>query len=470
MKNIIILFILCTNYLFANTNLLKDEKNYINNNEFLCVSTNTWAPFNMDNEQEKLDGLALDYLNLIIKKSNLTVKCKAVSKWSDVVEAIKTKKADFTLATSISKSRKEFAYFSKPYLSYPIAIATTLDKVFISNEEYLSNKRIAVGEGYSAYHILKEKYKDIKFTIVKNTDEALKLLSLGKVDAVVDILPVLSYNITKLGLANLKITGITKSTFDVRFMFNKDPKLLPLIDIINKNIDSLTTDEKRIISDKWTSVKFEKEFDYVLFYQIIIPIILFFIYLFYTNKKLLKEIKLRKNIQRKLEEKVNIDNLTGVFNRHYLKNITEELITNTNRHKEELSLLMIDIDNFKIINDSFGHIAGDDVLREVTYKLKDLTRPSDIIIRYGGEEFLILLKKTSKDEAIIVCEKLRRGIEELQISSSGLSNIFNVTISLGLVSYNYKKYSQIKDAIYDADIALYKAKHDGKNKTVVFGE
>ena len=110
------------------------------------------------------------------------------------------------------------------------------------------------------------------------------------------------------------------------------------------------------------------------------------------------------------------------------------------------------------------------ILKEVTYKLKDLTRPSDIIIRYGGDEFLILLKKTSKNKAIIVSEKLRKGIEQLQISSSGLSNIFNVTISIGLVYYNYKKYSKIKDGINDADLALYKAKYDGKNKTFVFEE
>jgi len=468
LKYIIILFTLFGNLLYANITYTVQEQEFIKNTNIKCITTNTWAPFNMSNKNNQLDGLALDYLKIIIKKSNLKINCNNVDSWSTVLNKIKNKESDFTIATIKSKDKENFANFSKPYLSYPIAIATTLDKVFISNEEYLSNKRIAVGKGYSAYYILKAKYKNIKFTIVNNTDEALKLLSEGKVDAAVDILPVLSYNITKLGLANIKITGITKHNFDVRFMFKNNKEFEPLISILNKTIDNITIDEKRIIADKWTNVQFNKEIDYEMIFKIAIPLFLLLIYFIFNNKKLQKEIKLRILTQKKLEEIVNIDGLTGVYNRHYLNIITDELISNANRHKEELVFLIMDIDDFKGVNDTYGHIAGDDVLKQVTNKLKELTRPSDIIIRYGGEEFLVILKKTSPSDAYTVAEKLRVGVKNLVISSSSIQEKINVTISSGLVSYNYNNYLSIKEAIHDADLALYQAKNEGKNRTIIY--
>jgi len=117
---------------------------------------------------------------------------------------------------------------------------------------------------------------------------------------------------------------------------------------------------------------------------------------------------------------------------------------------------MIDIDNFKAFNDTYGHQAGDSILREISGKFRDISRKIDIIARYGGEEFGITLPMTKKEEALVLAERIRKAVE----ISLGLKNI---TISIGVASFP-EDGEKKEDIISSADRALYQAKRSGKNK------
>ena len=136
------------------------------------------------------------------------------------------------------------------------------------------------------------------------------------------------------------------------------------------------------------------------------------------------------------------------------------------RYDTVLSCIMIDIDNFKMVNDSYGHTKGDDVLREVAQALKRTIRKSDLVARYGGEEFAILLPHTDLERAMKGAERVRKVIENLDFTN--VSKDFRVTVSAGVATFPEKGLDNSLDIIALADKALYEAKKRGKNRTFAY--
>jgi diguanylate cyclase (GGDEF)-like protein len=128
---------------------------------------------------------------------------------------------------------------------------------------------------------------------------------------------------------------------------------------------------------------------------------------------------------------------------------------------------MIDIDNFKIFNDTYGHLSGDQTLIKIAEVIKGIAkRPGDLAARYGGEEFVVLLMNTTAEGAIIIAEKIRRKIEELEIENREIKSV--ITVSLGVASAVPEKEMVPNELIDAADKALYKAKEEGRNKVIVW--
>lgn len=164
-----------------------------------------------------------------------------------------------------------------------------------------------------------------------------------------------------------------------------------------------------------------------------------------------------------MHRRANTDGLTGLWNHRYFKEQLEEEFKRAKRHKEKypLSLILIDLDYFKSINDTFGHLTGDEVLRQIANLLKKEARSIDIIARYGGEEFVGILPMTSSDGAKVFAERLKKKIENLKIETNDGKIIPKITCSFGITSYNNEK--EIKELIDKADRALYICKKAGRN-------
>jgi len=155
------------------------------------------------------------------------------------------------------------------------------------------------------------------------------------------------------------------------------------------------------------------------------------------------------------------DPLTGLYNRYYFEDRLDGEFERARRYKRPFSILMVDIDDFKKINDNYGHDTGDYVLRKIGEVLKTKTRRSDTQVRYGGEEFVLIIPDAGLRGAIQVGNKLCREIRKLVFSTP--TSVFSVTISTGVASSSAKSYSHWKEILKDADRALYEAKANGKD-------
>jgi len=159
-----------------------------------------------------------------------------------------------------------------------------------------------------------------------------------------------------------------------------------------------------------------------------------------------------------------IDGLTKLYNRRYFYELAEREFEEAKKSEKPLSAIMVDIDNFKKINDNFGHNIGDDFIKFVAQKSSKAIRKTDIISRYGGEEFVILLPSTDINTAIIIAERIRKSIAEESLLTRNYGDLF-VTASFG-VSTNGFDVSDLEQLLIRVDSALYKAKQDGRNRVV----
>jgi diguanylate cyclase (GGDEF)-like protein len=169
--------------------------------------------------------------------------------------------------------------------------------------------------------------------------------------------------------------------------------------------------------------------------------------------------------QEELKQQAITDYLTKIYNRKYFMETSKQILSLAKRENKNLSLLMIDIDKFKLINDNYGHNIGDEVIIFVANTLKSLTRNSDIVARVGGEEFAILLPNIDENSAFIIAEKLRKEISSNTISKENIK----ITISIGVSCYKNENDSVIS-IIKKADKALYYSKENGRNKVSLYSD
>lgn len=178
------------------------------------------------------------------------------------------------------------------------------------------------------------------------------------------------------------------------------------------------------------------------------------------------QMDLIKKAKKRIEIMASTDELTQVFNRRALFEKLDGLMSLSERYKHKVGLLMFDIDHFKAVNDTYGHHAGDVVLKNVSTLLKDVVRKVDVIGRYGGEEFVIVLPETDIVSSLIAAEKVRKAVERLKIDTG--NEIISVTISIGVSELTIlkDKHQTItpESFINFADSALYVAKESGRNR------
>ncbi|MCS6861857.1 MAG: GGDEF domain-containing protein [Abditibacteriales bacterium] len=179
---------------------------------------------------------------------------------------------------------------------------------------------------------------------------------------------------------------------------------------------------------------------------------------------------------KELEAQAILDSLTGLFNRRYVEMALEREIQRWRRYRAPVTCLMIDVDYFKSINDRYGHPTGDWVLREVGKVLKDGVRTTDIVGRYGGEEFIVLLTNTDARQGRALAERLRAAVSAMRLpyppkSSPNIQSggALKLTVSIGLCGLHYEREEfTASEVIRRADDALYQAKRNGRNCVVSY--
>lgn len=163
------------------------------------------------------------------------------------------------------------------------------------------------------------------------------------------------------------------------------------------------------------------------------------------------------------------DYLTGLRTRGYFEQQLELEFKRAERKQQKFALLMIDIDHFKVLNDTFGHHVGDQLLRDVTSILMKDMREVDTVARYGGEEFVIILPETTQTGAVFVAQRLRRAVDQAKFFAGSPHSVQHLTISIGVAVYDTDAQFK-RDLIEFADAALYAAKHAGRNRVMCYSE
>jgi len=175
-----------------------------------------------------------------------------------------------------------------------------------------------------------------------------------------------------------------------------------------------------------------------------------------------------KRTNKLLENLATTDGLTGVYNHRFFYQKLNEEYERAKRYNSSLSLVMLDLDFFKKINDKYGHVVGDSVLSEMAKIVMSIIRKNDIFARYGGEEFVLLLPHTAAHGAFQEAERIRKAIENHHFEH--LEKRGDVTVSLGIVTYPSKYILNAEDMVKLADAALYEAKRLGRNRTIHYDE
>ncbi|SDH12028.1 sensor domain-containing diguanylate cyclase [Propionivibrio dicarboxylicus] len=181
-----------------------------------------------------------------------------------------------------------------------------------------------------------------------------------------------------------------------------------------------------------------------------------------------QDISDRKAIENQLERLAQIDTLTGTYTRRQFMALAERELARAIRYSSMTSVMMVDVDKFKGVNDSFGHQMGDRVLRELGQLFATALRETDFVGRLGGEEFAVFLPETDLPLAVEVAERLRKAVEQLVLPLEG-GEVLNVTVSIGVAPFS-GVVANIDSPLADADKALYEAKRSGRNRICQFGD
>lgn len=445
--------------LIYNTNkisLSKEEKNYLKNNQITLLSNSNFPPFTMKTDTG-IKGIEVEYWDLITKKLN-------INKHITIVE--KNKHANYKIENNMHNVKFGFSnndfnkktIFTRPISEIKVGLATLNNKTFISNVKELDNKKIAIVKYSSLYTLFKNKYPNIAYVEVKNFNEGLELISQKKVFGAIGKLPTLSYLITKKNLANIKISGTFDEKFKMKLIINKENKFLR--SILDKTILTIKNEEINKIKNKYYSVIYQTSIDYSWLYKIVLPLLFIILIVIISNRRLNKEVKKRRIIEEKLNKVVNIDSLTNIYNRRKIEAFYTREVIRVKRYKRELSIIFFDIDDFKLINDKFGHSIGDEVLIKLSTVVKNNIRETDFFGRWGGEEFVIILPETSKIKATNIAHILKE-----KISSTDFNIEKTVTCSFGVSQF---EETDSKDSLLTrVDDAMYYVKRNGKNNVKV---
>ncbi|MGM0520310.1 MAG: transporter substrate-binding domain-containing diguanylate cyclase [Campylobacterota bacterium] len=424
----------------------------------ICIDPN-WMPFEHFDKDGRYEGMSADFFKLFEKKLPVNFNIVKTNSWTQSLEYVKQGECNLLSLAMPTPKRKKYLSFTTSYLSAPIVMATKSNVAFVGELDDLKDKKLAISKGYAFAEILQDRYPNLDIIEVENIDSGLDKVRDEKVFGYIGTLATIGYKFQTKYMGELKITGNIKDKLQLAVAVKKDNSILH--EIMQKAVMSISDTQKRAILNKWISIKYEKRTDYTLLWQVVafFSAILLVGGYFYT-----KLYRLKKQLQEaytEMQHQAITDKLTGIYNRHKLDKTLDNEIQKSKRYGASFGVLILDIDLFKKVNDSYGHHIGDKILQEFTKVLNENCRKTDLLGRWGGEEFLIIVPHTSKDKLLSFAQKIRAAVNKHSFNEVG-----RVTTSIGCAVYN--KNDTNESLVKRADDALYVSKNSGRDKVMFY--
>lgn len=436
--------------------LNKDERQYLKKKQTIKVCIDpSWMPFESFDKNGKHRGISRDYFDIFEKDINTKFEAVKTKTWSESIEFAKLRKCDiFSLSLETAK-RREYMDFTLPYINVPLVIATNKDVQFIDSLDSLQNAKIGIPKDYAFLNLLRNEHPQIDFIEVKSIDDGLKKVSEGKLFGYVGTLISIGYKFQTEYIGQLKIAGKVNDNLEFRIATRNDEKILQRI--MQKAINNISQTKSQEILNKWVSIKYENGIDYTLVYEVLIVFSLILLVILFFMRKLQSMNKKLRISNKQIEKLAITDKLTKLYNRHKIDEVLENEKKHADRYESLFGIIILDLDHFKNVNDTYGHNIGDITLQKFSTVLLKNTREVDILGRWGGEEFIIIVHNVNENSLMKIAENLRTKIESTQYDA-----INHITASLGLTIY--KSAESIDNLISRADDALYLSKNTGRNR------
>lgn len=425
-----------------------------------CVDPH-WMPLEGINQSNQHIGVIADVVKLVEQKIGIPIKLVPTKSWSESLEKLKSRECDIVTSDAITDILSEDYLQTAPFLNLKNVYITQANAPFQFDFAAIKDKPIGIPKNYPTITLIRKQYGKVNIVEVKDVDEGLLKVSRGELYAFTDLLPVSSYSIQQQGLTNLKVAGHLDMSFPTVMNVRSDlPELVP---IFNKTLATIEQATLNQFLSRWIKVEYDVKFDWRTFAKYLVAILAIISLIIYWNRKLYK-------LNRKLD-KANVDlayhnetdTLTKLYNRNFLINKLPGLVNLANRNGLSLGLAILDIDYFKRLNDTFGHVVGDKCLIDLAEKVQNVfRRESDWAIRYGGDEFILICTGITAIEFEQGLEKLRCEVDThgLQLES-GEKVVYSVSIGYRFHSIAPKKWDE--RLINAADKKLYQAKKAGRN-------
>lgn len=426
------------------------EKNYLLQKQkiTMCVDPE-WYPLEAIREGQHI-GIASDIMKNFESKLGVPIELVQTESWSESLLMAQNRQCDILSLAAKTPEREKYLNFTSTYLALPYVMVTTMEKPFTENTALLKGEKIGVVKGYEIAERLKKIYPNLTVVEVKSISDGLKKVENGQLYGYIDNLVVTTSYIQKEHTGSLKVSLRLEEKDELHVAVRNDEPLLH--DIFEKLVVQMDESIMQKSYNRWAStIEQVAWFDQTLIAQLAFAILL-------AAAAFTWRYALLKRYNTRLLELSTTDKLTGLYNRQKIDEKLNEEQQKVNRYESyHCSVMMIDVDFFKHINDTFGHQEGDAVLQTLAEVMKKTLRHTDTIGRWGGEEFIVILSHTSRDEALRAAEHLR---EEVEHYPFGFERGITISIGLGQLI----RTQSVHENIAHIDEALYKAKNSGRNR------
>lgn len=414
----------------------------------MCVDPD-WTPFERINAQGQHEGIAADLVQLVASRVGLHIELYPVKNWDESLQASKAGHCQIMSFLNQTPVRDRWLLFTRPLFSDQNIIITREEHPYIGEPHELTGKTVALPRGTMVEERMRASFPDLRVITTASEADAVTLVAERKADMTVRSLIVAAYTIKQEGLFNLKISGqIPEFTNQLRIgVIKSEPVLRGILD---KGVQTISAQDREAIVNEHVPIQVQKGLDYTLLWQITLGAALVLGMMVYWNRK-------RRVLNTQLEHLSVTDRLTGLFNRNKIDAEFESELQRSMRFGLPFSLILLDLDHFKQVNDTHGHPVGDQVLQGLAQVLRANTRETDVVGRWGGEEFMVICPHTDAAGARAMADNLRRLIAAHPFPSIGTQ-----TASLGVTSY--RPGDSQADMVARADEALYAAKQAGRNR------
>ncbi|WP_432696892.1 transporter substrate-binding domain-containing diguanylate cyclase [Marinobacterium sp. YM272] len=437
----------------------------------ICVQRNN-MPLEKTGDEGRVIGAFADMLEILRNNSGIDFRVEPVDNYLQAIAGLKGGRCDL-VATSPLLNRLEGLSFTQPLFTLPLVVATGPDEVFVSDLAQVDGRTLAVVENGEVQEFLRDLEEPVQLQPYPTLEAALTALNDGEVFGVADSLPVLGRELSRRVYGDLKISGQLNNRYALRMAMRAEDAVLSRI--MNKTLASLADDQREQIASRWLQLTPVAETtDYRLLAQTSLGAAMLLGVILVWNRKLarlnnriresneqLQQAHEELTVKNRMLEQLSVtDRLTRLKNRLYIEQVFEREIENAEGSGSGFSVLLIDIDHFKEVNDRFGHEVGDALLTDFAALLDLNCRDGDTLARWGGEEFMVICPKTDLKEAEQLAQRLCDEVRAHAFPTAGKR-----TISIGLACW--QAGDRQKSLSMRADEALYRAKEGGRDRVCV---